>query len=85
MESWNERVREIIIGWNTCNVWNMDEIGCFWRGFFEKILDFKGRRCIGGKKVKLRLTWVFFVNAEGEKEDFVVIGTFVSLRCFKNL
>ncbi|XP_068735256.1 tigger transposable element-derived protein 6-like [Montipora capricornis] len=45
----------------------------------------KGRRCTGGKKAKQRLTWAFFVNAEGEKEDPVVIGTSVSPRCFKNL
>ena len=40
-------------------------------------LDAKGRRCTGGKEA-------FFVNAEGEKEDPVVIGTSVSPRCFKN-
>lgn len=50
----------------------------------EKPLDAKGRWCTGGKKAKQRLTWVFFVNAEGEKED-PVIGTSVSPRRFKNL
>ena len=63
----------------------MDETGCFWRGLPEKTLDAKERRCTGGKKAKQRLTWAFFVNAEGEKEDPVVIGTSFSLRCFKNL
>ena len=62
----------------------MDDTGCFWRGLPEKALDAKGRRCTGGKKAKQRLTWAFFVNAEGEKEDPVVIGTSVSPRCFKN-
>lgn len=83
MESWNERAREITTGWNARNVWNMDEMGCFWGGLPEKTLEAKGRRCTGGKKAKQRLT--FFVNAEGEKEDPVVIGTSVSPRCFKNL
>ena len=63
----------------------MDETGCFWCGLPEKTLDAKGRRCTGGKKAKQRLTWAFFVNREGEKEDPVVIGTFVSPRCFSNL
>ena len=62
----------------------MDEISCFCRGLPEKPLDAKGRWCTGGKKAKQRLTWVFFVNAEGEKED-PVIDTSVSPRCFKNL
>ena len=85
MESWNELAREITTGWNAHDVWNMDETGCFWRGLPEKTLHAKGRRCTGGKKAKQRLTWAFFVNAEGEKEDPVVIGTSVSSRCFKNL
>lgn len=85
MESWNERAREITSGWNARDVWNMDETGCFWRGLPQKTLDAKGRRCTGGKKAKQRLTWAFFVNAEEEKEDPVVIGTSVSPRCFKNL
>ena len=85
MESWNERAREITTGWNARDVWNMDETGCFWRGLPEKTLEAKGRRCTGGKKAKQRLTWAFFVNAEREKEDPVVIGTSVSPRCFKNL
>ena len=63
----------------------MDETGCFWRGLPEKTLDAKGRQCTGGKKAKQRLTWAFFVNAEGEKEGPVVIGTSVSPRCLKNL
>ena len=84
MESWNERAREITTGWNAHDVWNMDETGCFWRGLPEKTLYVKGRRGTGGKKAKQRLTWALFVNAEGEKEDPVVIGTFVSPRCFNN-
>ena len=36
MESWNEHARESTTGWNACDVWNMDETGCFWRGLPEK-------------------------------------------------
>ena len=85
MESWNERAREITTGWNARDVSNTDETGCFWRGLPEKSLDAKGSLCTGGKKAKQRLTWAFFVNAEEDKEDPVVIGTSVSPRCFKNL
>ena len=65
-------------GWNACDVWNLDERGCFWRGLPDKTLDAKGRRCTGGEKGKQWITWAFFVNAEGEKEDPVVIGISVS-------
>ena len=53
MESCNEHARENTSGWNTRNVWNMDEMGCFWHGLPEKkTLDAKGRRCTGGEKPK---------------------------------
>ena len=83
MECWNQRAREIKPGWIARDVWNMDETGCFWHGLPEKTLHAEERRCTGGKKAKQRLTWAFFVNAEGEKEDPVV--TSVSPRCLKNL
>ena len=63
----------------------MDETGCFWGGLPEKTLDAKERNGTGGKQAKQQLTWAFFVNAEGENEDPVVISTSVSPRCFKNL
>ena len=85
VESWNERAREITRGWKAENIWNMDETGSFWRGLPEKTLSEKGRRCTGGKQAKQRLTWAFFTNAAGEKEDPVVIGKSASPRCFKNL
>lgn len=36
MESWNECAREITTGWNARDIWNMDKMGCFWRGLPEK-------------------------------------------------
>ena len=85
VENWNERAREITRGWKAENIWNMDETGSFWRGLPEKTLSEKGRRCTGGKQAKQRLTWAFFTNAAGEKEDPVMIGKSANPRCFKNL
>jgi hypothetical protein len=45
----------------------MDETGSFWHGLAVKSLDERGKRCSGGKKAKQCNTWVFFVNAAGEK------------------
>ena len=85
LESWNERVREITRGWSPENVWNMDETGSFWRGLPDTSRNEKGRRCRGGKQVKQRHTWAFFVNAAGEKEDPIVIGKYAKPCCFNNL
>ena len=85
IESWNERVREIIRGWKPEDVWNMDETGSFWRRLPETSLNEKGQRCNGGKRGKQRNTWAFFVNDAGEKEDPIVIGKYAKPRCFKNL
>lgn len=49
IESWNEQVRQFIRGWKLEDVWNMDEIGSFWRGLFEFSLIERGKRCSGGK------------------------------------
>jgi len=52
----------------------------------------QGKLQLGGMRTMFG-TWMrrvafgvaFFVNAEGEKEDTVVIGTSICLRCLKNL
>ena len=50
VESWCERAREITRGWESENIWNMDETGDFWRGLPGKTLSEKGKRWSGGKK-----------------------------------
>lgn len=85
IESWNERAREVTKGWKPENVWNTDETGCFWKGLPETSLNEKGWCCTGGKQVKQRTNWAFFVNVTGEKEDPIVIGNYQKPRCFKNL
>ncbi|XP_068675504.1 tigger transposable element-derived protein 6-like [Montipora foliosa] len=56
----------------------MDESGAFWKSLKEKI-----KRCRGGKQAKQRVTVTFFVNAAGEKEPLIVIGTSKTPRCFR--
>lgn len=85
VESWKERLPEIIEGYTAKNIWNMDESGCFWKALPEKGLAEKGKACHGGKKSKLRLTVAFFVNALGEKEKPIVIWKSAKPRCFKNV
>ena len=58
----------------------MDESGAFWKSLKEK-----KTRCRGGKQAKQRVTVTFFVNAAGEKEPLIVIGTSKTPRCFRKL
>ena len=83
VSSWKERLPEILSGYDSRNIYNLDETGCFWRalpicGFVEK-----GKRCSGGKKSKLRFTIAFLVNACGEKEPPIVVWNSANPRCFR--
>lgn len=53
--------------------------------FRRNILAEEGRRCRGGKKSKIRMTVVFFTNANGGKEEPIDIWKSNNPRCFKNL
>ena len=56
VDSWKERVKTIINGYEAKDIWNLDEMGCFYRALPEKTLAQKKSDCKGGKKAKQRLT-----------------------------
>lgn len=85
VESWKERLPEILHGYVPAQVWNMDETGCFWKSLPTTGFAEKGKACKGGKASKVRVTIAFFVNALGEKEKPVVIGNSEKPRCFKGV
>ena len=85
VDSWKERLPEILEGWEPQNIWNLDETGQFFRALPNKSLVEGSKNCTGGKKSKERLTCAFFVNASGDKEKPVVIGKSVKPRCFKGI
>ena len=85
MESWRERLPEILQGYSAENIWNLDETGCFWRAFPEHGFGKKGSLCKGGKKVKQRFTITFIANAAGEKESAIVIWKAEKPWCFKGV
>ena len=51
----------------------MDELGLFFKLLPDKGLIEKAKSKKGGKKAKIRLTVVFFVNADGQRVDEPVI------------
>ena len=83
--SWMKRLRELCKGYSPEDIWNEDETGCFFRALPEKSLAEEGRRCKGGKKSKLRMTVAFLTNANGDKEEPIVIWKSNNSRYFKTL
>ena len=84
VDSWKERLPEILKGCEKEDIYNIDET---WRaipdqGFGEKC---KGGKCKGGKNSKQRVTVAFLVNAAGDKEDAVVIWKSENPRCFRGV
>ena len=37
VESWKEGLPELVAGYKDEDIWNLDETGCFWKAFSEKV------------------------------------------------
>ena len=83
VDSWKERLPEIVHEYEKANIWNMDETGLFWQALPDKGFGQRSKQCKGGKKAKKRLTVAFFVNAAGNKEKPIVIWKSQNPRCFR--
>ena len=85
VESWKERLPELIEGYSSDDIWNIDETGLFWKALPDRGFGSKGKECKRGKKSKLRFTVAFFVTASGKKEKPIVIWKSQNPRCFKKI
>ena len=86
IQSWIERLPELTAEYELKGIWNMDELGLFFKALPEKGLVQKSKKCNGGKKSKQRFTAAFFVAADGSKvSQAIVIWKSKSPRCFKNI
>ena len=85
VESWKERVCELVDSYAAEDIWNLDETGCFWKALPDRGFAQKGASCHGGKKSKVRMTVAFLVNAAGGKETAIVIWKSAKPRCFKSI
>ena len=83
VDSWKERLPEIVEGYTKEDVWNMDETGVFWQALPDRGFGQKGKQCYGGKKSKKRITVAFFVSAAGTKEKPIVIWKSQTPRCLR--
>ena len=86
VNAWMERLCKLTKDYDTINIWNMDETGCFFKALPEKGLAEKKSQARGGKKSKTRLTIALFVSVAGEKViEPIVIWRSTKPRCFKKL
>ena len=84
LESWRERVKELIRGFEPADIWNQAETGTMWKGLPDKSLGERGKRFRGGKNSKERIT-AAKNNAAGGRENAMIIGRSKKTRCFANL
>ena len=67
------------------DVFNADEFGLFFKALPTKSLHWKGERCSGGKRSKVRITGLAAASATGEKLPMFVIGKSRKPRAFKGV
>ena len=65
------------------NVYNVDEMGLFWKLLPNKTLEFKTQKCSGGKRAKERITVLVGANGNGERLPLLIIGKSKTPRCFR--
>ena len=83
VDSWLERLPELVTGYAQNDIWNMDETGLFWKALPDRGCGVKGKQCREGKKSKQQFTVAFFVTASGKKEKPIVIWKSANPRCLK--
>ena len=86
LKSWIKRIPELTKGSVLSDIWNMDELGLFFKVNPDKVLIEKANSRKGSKTSKIRLTPAIFVSADGEMvDDPVVIWRSKKPRCFKKI
>lgn len=82
----NGHFQEIVESYSEEDIFNADETACFYQLLPEKTMHFKGNKCKGGKKSKVRISVLFACNATGTKKfKPLVIGKYLKPRCMKNV
>ena len=81
VDSWKERLPELVHGYSKDDILNMDETGLFFHALSDRGFAQKSQSCKGGKKSKERVTVALFVSASGQKEKPVFIWKSETPRC----
>lgn len=80
------RLQEILNSYEPRDVFNVDEMGLFYKELPSKTLAYRGEACTGGKRSKERITVLVGANMAGdEKLKLLVVGKSRHPRCFKGI
>ncbi len=71
---WKQNLPNIIQGYDTRDIWNVDKTRLLWKGVLNRNLVLQGEKCKVGKLAKERFTIALFYSATGEKFKPLVIG-----------
>lgn len=80
---WLSKVKELIDGYEECNIFNCDETGLFFRVLPKDTMTFINETCSEGNLSKERLTIMLCANMVGEFEKPLIIGKIKKYRCLK--
>ena len=83
---WFKKLPNLIKEYEPKDIFNVDELGLFYRLLPSKTYAEKNKKCFLGKKSKERITILLGSNMDGsEKLDLMIIGKSKNPRCFKNI
>ncbi len=71
---WKQNLPNIIQGYDTRDIWNVDETGLLWKGVPNRSLVLQGEKYKASKLAKERLTIALLCLTIGEKFKPLVIG-----------
>jgi hypothetical protein len=71
---WKQNLPNIIQGYDTRDIWNVDKTGFLWKGVPNRNLVLQGEKCKANKLAKERLTIALLCSVTSEKFKPLVIG-----------
>lgn len=85
VDSYRQRLPDIVSGYSPEDVFNCDETGLYFRALPDKTLSARNQSTKGTKVSKERVTVMLTCSAAGEKLKPLVIGKAAKPRCFKSV
>lgn len=85
VENWLEQLESICEGYQSRDIFNLDESGLVFKSSQSKTYKVKGDEAPGIKMAKDRVTLAFLCNMLGDKESLIFIWKHKKPRCFKNV
>ena len=75
IDSWKERLPEIIQGYEKHNIWNMDETGLFWHALPDRGFVKKAEVIRKGRKANIDSPLLFLFQHQVKKKNLLLFGS----------